>query len=306
MTTKPTTTAATDPNSLIDHDIAVVGGGASGLAAAVFTVRYGLETTVFDGGKAAITQCAHVENYLGFPGGVSPERFLELGRAQATHEGAAVRDERVTAVRPHEAGFVVETVDGECLAERVVVAAAYDGDVLAPLAEALDAGGSDADVEADDLFVPTAAGRTEVDGLYVAGWMSDETAHQVGVNAGHGARVGLALARDDMSERYWPAVGERYVDWVVHEGRYGGDGWDEHVDEWFDREMLPVEGDLDRETIGAAREDLKGEFLDREIDADERERREREGQRLLLDHLDDDLIRERASELEASGSGGAG
>lgn len=325
MTTNPTTTAATDPNSPIAHEVAVVGGGASGLAAAVFTVRYGLKTTVFDGGKAAITQCAHVENYLGFPGGVSPERFLELGRTQATHEGAAVRDERVTAVRPHEAGFVVETVDGECLAERVVVAAAYDGDVLAPVAEAVNVAVADADEDDDsdggdnegdkdedndsdgeyDPFVPTNAGRTEVDGLYVAGWMSDETAHQVGVNAGHGARVGLALARDDMSERYWPAVGERYVDWVVHEGRYGGDGWDEHVDEWFDREMLPAEGDLDRETIDDAREDLKGEFLGRELDADERERREREGQRLLLDHLDDDLICERASELESSGSAGA-
>ena len=135
--------------------------------------------------------------------------------------------------------------------------------------------------------------------------MSDETAHQVGINAGHGARVGLALARDDMSDRYWPAVGERYVDWVVHEGRYGGDGWDEHVDEWFDREMLPAEGDLDQETIDAAREDVKGEFLGRQIDADERDRRERESQRMLLDHVDDDLIRERADELETSGGADA-
>ena len=113
-----------------------------------------------------------------------------------------------------------------------------------------------------------------------------------------GARVGLALARDDMSDRYWPAVGERYVDWVVHEGRYGGDGWDEHVDEWFDREMLPDDHDLDQETIDAAREDSKGEFLGRQIDADERDRRERESQRMLLNHMDKDLIRERASELE--------
>jgi len=326
MTTKPTTTAATEPDSPIEHDVAVVGGGAAGLAAAVFTARYGLDTVVFDGGKAAITQCAHVENYLGFPGGVSPERFLDLGRAQAAHEGATVRDERVTAVRPHEAGFVVETVDGEYIAGRVVVAAAYDGDVLAPVAEAVDRAAVDADEgddrddgdnegdegedndgdgeDADDLFVSTDAGRTELEGLYVAGWMSDETAHQVGINVGHGARVGLALARDEMSDRYWPAVGERYVDWVVHEGRYGGDDWDEHVDEWFDREMLPAEGDLDQEAIDAAREDLKGEFLGRGIDADERERREREGQRLLLDHVDDDMIHERASELEASGSAG--
>ena len=62
--------------------------------------------------------------------------------------------------------------------------------------------------------------------------------------------------------------------------------------------MLPDGHDLDQETTDAAREDLKGEFLGRQIDADERDRRERESQRMLLDHIDDDLIRERVNELE--------
>jgi len=310
MTTLPGETPATDSTSPIDHDVAVVGGGAAGLAAAVFTARYGLETAVFDGGKAAITQCAHIENYLGFPGGISPERFLDLGRAQAADEGAAVIDERVTGVHRYgDDGFAVETTGREVVAGRVVVAAAYDGEVLAPLV---------GELPDPDPFVPTGAGRTTIDGLYVAGWMSDETVHQVGVNAGHGARVGLTLARDDMSDRYWPAVGERYVDWVVGDGRYGGDGWDESVDEWFDREMLPDDYDRDRShnrghdhdddhghdrdrdeaTIDAACADLKAEFLARQIDAEERERRDREGQRQLLRALDDDLIYEYAETIQ--------
>ncbi len=318
MTTMPSETPARDPESPVDRDVVVVGGGASGLAAAVFTARYGLDTLVLDGGKAAITQCAHVENYLGFPGGIAPDRLLDLGRAQVAHEGGSVRDERVTAVARPEGGedegrgrFRVETVDGEVLADRVVVAAAYDGDVLAPLAAELDGvTGAETEAEAEtddgdgadeDPFVPVDGGRTDLDGFYVAGWMADGTVHQVGVNAGHGARVGLALCRDDMSERYWPAVGERYVDWVVHEGRYGGDGWSEHVDEWFDREMLGDEGGdehaLDPDLVARAREDLKAEFLGRAITAEERERRDREGQRLLLDALDDEVIREYAAAL---------
>jgi NADPH-dependent 2,4-dienoyl-CoA reductase/sulfur reductase-like enzyme len=292
MTTAPTEPPSADPDSPVDHDAAVVGGGAAGLAAAVFTARYGLDTVVFDGGKAAITQCAHIENYLGFPGGISPERFLALGRAHATHEGAAVVDERVTAIdRRGDDRFTVETTDDEVVAARVVVAAAYDGAVLAPLEAAL---------PDSDTFAPTEAGRTGIEGLYVAGWMSEETAHQVGVNAGHGARAGLALARDDMSERYWPAVGERYVDWVVHEGRYGGEGWDEHVEEWFDREMAPADSEVDAATVEAAREDLKAEFLGRCIDADERRRRDRAGQVALLEQLDDDVVREYARSLEAA------
>lgn len=200
----------------------------------------------------------------------------------------------------HEAvGFAVETIDREAVAHRVVVAAAYDGAVLDPLT---------GELPEPDPFVPTEAGRTPIDGLYVAGWMSDETVHQVGVNAGHGARTGLALARDDMSERYWPAVGERYVDGVVGDGRYGGDGWDEHVDEWFDREMRPEDPaydhdcghdhDRDEATIDAARTDLKAEFLGRCIDAAERERRDRVGQRQMLERLDDDLVREYVETLE--------
>jgi len=295
MTTLPTETPAADPGSAVDHDVAVVGGGAAGLSAAVFTARYGLETAVFDGGKAAITQCAHIGNYLGFPGGIPPERFLALGRDQAEHEGATVVDERVTSVSRHgaSAGFAVETTDRESVADRVVVAAAYDGDVLDPLGDAL---------PEPDPFVPTESGRTDVDGLYVAGWMSDETAHQVGVNVGHGTRVGLALARDEMSERYWPAVGERYVDWVVHEGRYGGDGWTDHIDEWFERDVLPDDHDLDPALVERAREDLAAEFLGRQVDSEERRRRDRTGQRLLLDHLDDDLVIERARELTAGGT----
>lgn len=321
MTTRPQTTPAADPDAAVDVDVAVVGGGAAGLSAATFTARYGLETTVFDGGKAAITQCAHVENYLGFPGGISPDRLLDLGRAQVEAAGGRLVDERVTAVRPSTPdadapdAFVVETTEGETVADRVVVAAAYDGDLLDPLADAAGAaGGSDGDGTGDDAdgntaggdesgddtpadpFVPTEGGRTAVAGLYAAGWMSDETVHQVGVNVGHGARVGLALARDDMSDRYWPAVGERYVDWVVHDGRYGGDGWDDHVDEWFEREMLPADDGVDRSVVDAAREDLKAEFLDRCVTAEERERRDRRGQRRLLDALDDDVVREYAAE----------
>ncbi|MFC7136746.1 NAD(P)-binding protein [Halobaculum litoreum] len=76
----------------------VVGGGVAGLSAATFLSRYGLDTLVLARGKSAIGQCAHLENYLGFPAGISPERFLALGREQATYEGATVREELVECV----------------------------------------------------------------------------------------------------------------------------------------------------------------------------------------------------------------
>jgi len=270
-----------------------VGGGAAGLSAAVFLARYGLETLVLARGTSAINQCAHLENYLGFPGGVSPERFLCLGQAHAEHEGARVVADHVEAVTGGDEGFRVETQEGRSIPSRYVLAAsAYDADYLTAFED---------DLERDEApgFLLTEHGRTGVDGLYATGWLTGDTVHQAIVNAGDGARVALALIRDDMSERYWPAVGERYVDWVVDDERYGGEGWEEHVPEWFDREMRP-DGNIPPDRIEQAREDLAAEFLGRCIDETERRRRAREGQRRLLEGLDDDVVREYARTLARS------
>lgn len=306
MTTHPEATPARDPDSRVDWDVLVVGGGAAGLSAAVLAARYGLQTLVCDGGVSAIRQSARVENYLGIPE-VAPGRFLDLGRAHAEREGATVREERVTRVAHHETRasrgdrgpFRVETTADTYVADRVLVATAYDGEPLAPLADDLgyEPPADHDEAEAmEDPFCPTDAGRTAVDGLYAAGWLADGTVHQVAANVGDGARAALTLCRDEMSARYWPAVGERYVDWVVHEGRYGGDGWADGVEEWFEDELLPAPDHVAAETVERAREDLKAEFLGRRL-VDPPEPVDREGQRVLLEHLDDAVVREYAADL---------
>ena len=54
---------------------------------------------------------------------------------------------------------------------------------------------------------------------------------------------------------------------------------------------------VDDDLAEAALAHLRSEFRAREIDADERERRDHEGQRRLLDKLDDDVIREYADTI---------
>lgn len=290
MTITPEATAARDPDSPVDTDVVVVGGGAAGLSAAVFLARYGLETLVLARGKSAIDQCAHLENYLGFPGGISPERFLALGEIHAKHEGATVEKSLVERVERHEAGFRVETQDGDAYrTQYVVVASAYDGSYLDPL---------DPATGDEEGFLLAEDGRTSVDGLYAAGWLTRDTVHQAIVNAGDGARAAIALARDDLSERYWPEVGERYVDWVVDEDRYGGEGWHDDVDGWFEREIAPgaPEG-MDEAAIDTVRAEMKTAFLDRRLSPGEQECRERVGQRLLLEEFDDDVILAYAAQL---------
>lgn len=294
----------------LDCDALVVGGGGAGLSAATFLARYGFDTLVLSRGKSAIMQCAHLENYLGFPRGLSPGRFVELGRKQAEHEGATVREELVDEVSaidlpseeaatvdaqgepPGTGGFTVETDEGSYTTRYVLLATAYDGEMLGEFEDAVG-------TEAEFGFVDTDDGRTGVDGLYAAGWMTDETVHQAIVGAGHGAVAGVSLVRDDLTARFWPEVSRQYVDWVVEAGRYAGDEeWHEHTEEWFERDVL-VDG-VDDDLAADALDHLKSEFRDRRLTAGEQRRRDREGQLAMLESLDDDVVREYVDDLDST------
>jgi len=75
-----------------DVDLVVVGGGPAGLAAAVYGVSEGLRTTLVDrvavGGQAAASP--RIENYLGFPAGISGIELISRALAQANKFGAQV------------------------------------------------------------------------------------------------------------------------------------------------------------------------------------------------------------------------
>ena len=71
-------------------DLAIVGGGPAGLAAAVYGASEGLSTVLVDGigvgGQAASS--SRIENYLGFPFGISGAGLTELAQVQAAKFGA--------------------------------------------------------------------------------------------------------------------------------------------------------------------------------------------------------------------------
>jgi thioredoxin reductase (NADPH) len=72
------------------YDLVIVGGGPAGLGAAVYAASEGLKTVVVEraaaGGQAG--QSARIENYLGFPDGVSGDQLTERARRQAQRFGA--------------------------------------------------------------------------------------------------------------------------------------------------------------------------------------------------------------------------
>jgi thioredoxin reductase (NADPH) len=108
------------------YDLVVIGAGPAGLAASVYGASSGLLTATLDavavGGQAATS--ARIENYLGFPAGLSGAELAERARIQAEKFNAHIMVPR-RAVRLTEAGgfHVVALDDGDSLLARSVILA---------------------------------------------------------------------------------------------------------------------------------------------------------------------------------------
>jgi len=80
------------PTSLHIHDVVVVGAGPAGLAAAVYGASEGLDTVVLDsrnvGGQAGTS--SRIENYVGFPTGISGGELADRAALQAQRLGARI------------------------------------------------------------------------------------------------------------------------------------------------------------------------------------------------------------------------
>ncbi|UPM42187.1 NAD(P)-binding protein [Halocatena salina] len=279
MSTQPTGQKSDEP-STDEYDVAIVGGGASGLAAAVFTARYGFETVVFDRGPSAIHRCYSIGNYLGFLG-IDPAAFLELGRAHAQYEGSEIVDDFVVSVErdADTDGFRLRTQDGcDLTASSVIAASAYNADYLSELD-----GGEFHESGTHPVDCEEATGRTAIDGLYVAGWLSGSP-HQVLISAGHGARVAKSLIEDRrLANGFWEEVAQ-YWDWQVEGGTYGDESWRQHIDDWVE-ETIPDDKSISEERRERVTEAVTEERLDFQLSDAEREQRMADGTTLLREHV---------------------
>ena len=97
------------------YDLAIVGGGPAGLAAAVYGASEGLRTVMLEmeapGGQAGMS--SRIENYLGFPSGLSGADLARRAVAQARRFGVEILSpQQVTAVRVEDPTRTVKLADG--------------------------------------------------------------------------------------------------------------------------------------------------------------------------------------------------
>ncbi len=117
LTTQPTTDF---------YDLVIIGGGPAGLGSAVYAASEGLRTVLVErqatGGQAG--QSSRIENYLGFPDGVSGAQLTDRARRQAARFGAEVLTVRdVVALEARGSARVVRFADGDEIAAHAVVLA---------------------------------------------------------------------------------------------------------------------------------------------------------------------------------------
>jgi thioredoxin reductase (NADPH) len=108
------------------YDVVIVGAGPAGMAAGVYGSSEGLSVLIVErcaaGGQAGTS--SRIENYLGFPEGISGEDLTGRGFKQATRFGAEVALTRsVEKLTPSSGGYVCELDGGQSVSARAVVLA---------------------------------------------------------------------------------------------------------------------------------------------------------------------------------------
>ncbi|MPZ72803.1 MAG: fused response regulator/thioredoxin-disulfide reductase [Nitriliruptorales bacterium] len=179
------------------YDVAIVGAGPAGLAAAVYAGSEGLRLVAVEsdnvGGQAGAS--AKIRNYLGFPWGISGLELAERAGRQAAQVGAELVVTRpVTALRSEGLDRVVTLSNGAEIRSRTVIVA------TGATYRRLDVPGIDALVDAGVFY---GAAVTDVQVLEDANVYIVGGGNSAGQAAAHlaaaGARVGLLVRRDSLA-----------------------------------------------------------------------------------------------------------
>lgn len=188
-------------NGEVRYEVAVVGGGAAGTSAAVFTARGGLRTVLVDDGQSGV-QRAMLYNHIPYADGISGPDFYRLSLQQAAKAGAAVEQGKVVSLNRQgqdDGGWVLQLEDGRRLeAQAVILCTGKVLDLAKALGLELVAG---RERRYPEVIKVDSDGRTSLPGVWAAGAVAGVTPHTITV-AGDGARVAINLVSEKKGQRW--------------------------------------------------------------------------------------------------------
>lgn len=107
------------------YDVIIIGGGGSGLTAALYTSRAKLSTLLLEklapGGQIALTDV--VENYPGFPEGITGPEISQRMEDQAKRYGTEVVYQEVQSISKNNQGFEIKGMDENFKCRSIILAA---------------------------------------------------------------------------------------------------------------------------------------------------------------------------------------
>jgi thioredoxin reductase len=172
--------------------IAIVGGGAAGLSAALFLAKNDQQAVVFDTDDTWLHK-AHLFNYLGIES-MDGSAFVDTARQQVDDFGAERHEAEVTGVETDGDAFSVTTDDGDDhTADYLVLATGAKRDLAEDLGCAFtDEGVVDVDVTME----------TSVEDVYATGAMVRAEEWQAVISAGDGAAAALNVLTKEKGEHF--------------------------------------------------------------------------------------------------------
>ncbi|MFB6250344.1 MAG: NAD(P)/FAD-dependent oxidoreductase [Halobellus sp.] len=111
---------------IVDHrPLIVAGSGIAGLSAAIYAARSNNDPLVFEGDEPGgqLTLTTEVDNYPGFPDGISGPELVQNMKQQAERFGAEIKNGIVESVEGDERPFTVELSNGDVYTADAVIAA---------------------------------------------------------------------------------------------------------------------------------------------------------------------------------------
>ena len=106
------------------RDLIIIGAGPAGLTAALYAGRFKLDTLIFEkmsaGGQILLSPT--IENYPGFPEGVSTFDLMDKFKKQVEDLGLGIESQEVLGIMPEGKFYQVKTQDGIFKAKTVVIA----------------------------------------------------------------------------------------------------------------------------------------------------------------------------------------
>ncbi|HEY9818840.1 MAG TPA: FAD-dependent oxidoreductase, partial [Candidatus Obscuribacterales bacterium] len=110
------------------ENLVIIGSGPAGYTAAIYAARANLKPLMFEGYQVGgvpggqLMTTTEVENFPGFPDGITGPQLMENMKAQAVRWGTELVTEDVTAVDFSQRPFVIRSDEREVLAHSVVIA----------------------------------------------------------------------------------------------------------------------------------------------------------------------------------------